>query len=301
MKSNKKKLPVSIILPTYNRLFVLKKMLPEYLALPVEEVIVVNDASNDGTMDYLDSITNNRLKVVHHKIRKYLPAARNSGINIASQPYILMGEDDVIMNEDYVETLFREIKEFKADIIAGRLIALEKNETTQQAFERVNNNPPPQLFYPERLSCDFSYIPEKAIKTPMIHACSLFKTEWAKNYPYCEDYRGNALREESHFYFTCLRNGAEIFFTPSAVAFHMYHDYAGGCRGNQFLYLMSSIKNTHRFLNCFWRDLKQLPEINFSRISLELHLIYNSTFNTLAHTIRTHFPRVHRFLKRKKD
>lgn len=290
--------PLSIILPTYNRLFILKDILPKYLVLPVSEVVVVNDASQDGTKEYLDDLVDEKLKVVHHVQRKCLPSARNSGIKASTQPYILMGEDDVIMDDDYVSALLQAMNKLNADIIAGRLIPMKKDETTIEADMRIRNNPSETFIFSDRLSCDFSIFPKVAIETPLIHACSLFKKEWALKYPYCEEYKGNALREESNFYFNCFKNGAKIFFTPEATAFHMYHDYAGGCRGNQLLYLYSSIVNNHRFLNNFWVDIKKATGTKANRFTMEFRLMINSVKNAIAHSMRHRAPQLHAWLKK---
>lgn len=92
------KLPeVSVVIPTHNRLALLRThALPSALAQEdVDlEVIVVDDASSDGTRDELSKIVDSRLSVVRQETNRGVAAARNAGIRVARGEWLAFLDDD---------------------------------------------------------------------------------------------------------------------------------------------------------------------------------------------------------------
>lgn len=99
----------SVVIPTYNRLPVLKKCLAalERQTCPVTdfEVIVVNDGSADGTGDFLKEYqAQTRLNFTCLSQANAGPAAaRNAGIRRAAGHIIILIGDDIIAEPDLVE------------------------------------------------------------------------------------------------------------------------------------------------------------------------------------------------------
>lgn len=86
---------IDVVIPTYNRLWALKKSIPFYLSQrEVKSVIVVNDGSTDGTRAWLGKYCKNepRLKSITHEKNRGLPTARNTGADFseASMIFFLM-------------------------------------------------------------------------------------------------------------------------------------------------------------------------------------------------------------------
>ncbi|HAV64935.1 MAG TPA: hypothetical protein DCY13_21510, partial [Verrucomicrobiales bacterium] len=75
---------VSVVLPTFNHLALLPQSIASILAQTFEdfELVIVNDGSTDGTREYLDSLNDPRIRVIHQNNRR-LPAALNAGFAIA--------------------------------------------------------------------------------------------------------------------------------------------------------------------------------------------------------------------------
>ncbi|MFT9014821.1 MAG: glycosyltransferase [Acetobacter sp.] len=59
---------VAAVIVTYNRLAKLKTTIERTLALPFCSIIVVNNASTDGTGPYLESLADPRLRIVHEPV-----------------------------------------------------------------------------------------------------------------------------------------------------------------------------------------------------------------------------------------
>jgi len=75
---------ISVVLPTYNHLKFLPKAVESVLAQTYDdfELIIVNDGSADGTREYLDSLQDRRIRVIHQE-NKRLPEALNTGFRAA--------------------------------------------------------------------------------------------------------------------------------------------------------------------------------------------------------------------------
>ena len=88
---------VSVIIPTYNRLPMLKEAMESVLAQDFEdlELIVVDDGSTDGTADEIIRF-GGRVKLLRHQENRGVSAARNSGILHARGKYIgFLDSDDL--------------------------------------------------------------------------------------------------------------------------------------------------------------------------------------------------------------
>jgi glycosyltransferase involved in cell wall biosynthesis len=94
---------VSVVIPTRNRAELLTThALPSALAQrDVDvEVVVVDDGSDDDGRRALDSLTDPRVRVVHHPMREGQSRARNSGIEAARGEWIAFLDDDDLWAPD---------------------------------------------------------------------------------------------------------------------------------------------------------------------------------------------------------
>ncbi|BHH82704.1 glycosyltransferase family 2 protein [Desulforhopalus sp. 52FAK] len=103
-------LPISVVLPTYNRKETLELLLPllERQSLPLDqfEVIVSDDGSTDGTQEFLtlySEKTVNNLKIVLAEENGGPAKARNSALHVASGAIVIIIGDDIEIDEDFVE------------------------------------------------------------------------------------------------------------------------------------------------------------------------------------------------------
>src|SRR4051794_9876299 len=89
---------VSIYIPTRNRRLLVERALQSVIQQTHNdlEIIVVNDASTDDTLFYLDSLRaiEPRLTIIHSDKPKGAPAARNRAIKIAGGQFITGLDDD---------------------------------------------------------------------------------------------------------------------------------------------------------------------------------------------------------------
>ena len=89
---------ISIAIITHNRLHLLRRCVDDVVRRASEktqEVVIWNNGSTDGTKEYLDSLDDERFRIVHHP--------ENIGVNayahafaLTGQPYLIELDDDVI-------------------------------------------------------------------------------------------------------------------------------------------------------------------------------------------------------------
>lgn len=103
---------VSVVIPTYNRQLKLKRALDSVLDQTFKdiEVIVVDNASQDGTQALVKSIQDPRIRYIKHEINKGGPAARNTGIKSAKASLIALLDDD---DEWFPTKLAKQVEKFK--------------------------------------------------------------------------------------------------------------------------------------------------------------------------------------------
>ena len=87
---------VSVIIPVYNREKTIRYCLDSILAQSFQaiEIVVVDDASTDGTVDIVQQIEDNRVRCVRQPQNSGAQAARNRGIREAKGEWIAFQDSD---------------------------------------------------------------------------------------------------------------------------------------------------------------------------------------------------------------
>ena len=100
---------VSVIVPVYNVEKYVERCIRSLLrqSYPNYEIILIDDCSPDRSGSICDEFneTESLIKVIHHKERGGLSAARNSGIKAASGEYITFVDSDDFVTEDFLSRL----------------------------------------------------------------------------------------------------------------------------------------------------------------------------------------------------
>ncbi len=96
---------VSIIVPTYNCENFVKKTIDSILKQTYQnfEIIVIDDCSTDGTVEYIKSIKDDRIVVLINEKRSGAAFSRNRGIAAASGDYIAFLDGDDIWHKTKLE------------------------------------------------------------------------------------------------------------------------------------------------------------------------------------------------------
>lgn len=118
-KNQFKDLLISIIIPVYNREFTVGRAIQSVLNQTYSnfELIIVDDASTDGTAEIINSFQDSRIRFFQLKKNQGAPAARNFGINQANGEWIAFQDSDDVWLPDKLEKQIEIIKKLKKPCI----------------------------------------------------------------------------------------------------------------------------------------------------------------------------------------
>lgn len=111
---------ISVICPVHNR----KRLIGETLAslsrqtLPPHEIIVVDDASDDGTPDEIAANWPS-VRLIRSDRNRGPGAARNLGLAAATGTHVIFFDSDDLATDDYIAARAEVAREAKADIVYG--------------------------------------------------------------------------------------------------------------------------------------------------------------------------------------
>lgn len=214
---------VSVVMPTFNRVDMLRRVLPSYLrSEAVGELIVVDDASTDETGQLIQQLASDepRLRYLRNERNSGLPTSRNRGALEAGGEWVLETEDDLMLGERCLEILLEHAQKTQADIIAGRRIWMRLGETQETALARADQDRRPPL--DERLLDINSHaVTPDDIEVPLLNATMLIRRMIFDELQYSMNYAGSSSwREESDFQLCAAEKGYRIVFCPHAVSYH---------------------------------------------------------------------------------
>ncbi|MBM3814691.1 MAG: glycosyltransferase family 2 protein [Acidimicrobiia bacterium] len=120
---------VSVTVVTYNSGRFIRRCLESVLAqqYPAVEIIVVDNASTDGTTDILEQFED-RCQIVYNQENIGFAAAQNQAIRLSSGEWVLTLNPDVLLLADFIGSLMAaSTVDKKAGTICGKLLAIPSN------------------------------------------------------------------------------------------------------------------------------------------------------------------------------
>ena len=98
---------ISVLIPVYNAEKYLNKCIQSVISQSLKniEIIIINDGSNDSSLEIIKSFKDERIKLFNKKNSGY-GASLNLAINKAQGEYISILEADDFMHENMLETLY---------------------------------------------------------------------------------------------------------------------------------------------------------------------------------------------------
>lgn len=110
---------IDVILPTFNRCYILWKAINSVLAqdFPYFKLIIVDDGSTDDTKKLIKQFVDPRIIFISRS-HKGVSAARNFGIKIGNSPYIAYIDSDNIWQSNYLSTMVNALNNNKNAVLA---------------------------------------------------------------------------------------------------------------------------------------------------------------------------------------
>lgn len=107
---------VSVILPTYNRAYILKKSIQSVLEQSYEnlELIIVDDGSTDETVSLVESMRDERIRFVQITQNQGAAGARNYGLQYVTGDYVAFEDSDDFWRPDKLRLQVEELQKKQA-------------------------------------------------------------------------------------------------------------------------------------------------------------------------------------------
>ncbi len=112
---------LSVIIPVYNEVNTLQKILEKIEAVDLDkEIILVDDSSSDGSTELLQELEEKQnYKVVYHKENRGKGAALRSGFEHATGDYVIVQDADLEYDPQEYHLLIKEVQEGNAKVVYG--------------------------------------------------------------------------------------------------------------------------------------------------------------------------------------
>ncbi len=129
---------LSIIVPVYNEERTLKTILEKIkktrLKNVKKEIIIVDDASTDGTKKILENIKDKSIKIIRHKKNMGKGYAIRTALNSITGDIILIQDADLEYDPNDYAKLIKPIIEKKVDVVYGSRILNQKSKYSRFAY-----------------------------------------------------------------------------------------------------------------------------------------------------------------------
>ena len=113
---------LSVVMPVYNEAATVADVIKVVLSQrPVQQLVIVDDASTDGTWDKLQTATNgdSRVTLVRHEKNQGKGAALRTGFTKAAAPIVMIQDADLEYDPTEYHRLLAPILADKADVVFG--------------------------------------------------------------------------------------------------------------------------------------------------------------------------------------
>lgn len=245
---------ITVVVPTYNRLPLLRQAIQMYLSHDeVKEIIVVIDGCQDGTLEYLieASAADDRIRYTDNDTNRGLVYSRNRGLSLVNSEYTYVGEDDLTLSDGFFTTLLAHLRETGADIISARNIFMWQSESIPEAIARTDRISGPainrrMITVQVGMPADDDRI-QPMLPAPMLGRTEVFrKIGWDENIP-----RGSAWREESDLQLEAWKSGYKLVYCPHTISFNVMtdNDRTGSHALSGFGRIRSIVRNNWYFIH----------------------------------------------------
>src|SRR2546430_2813404 len=111
---------LSVLIPVFNEATTIVAVVERVQAVGLDqEIVLVNDASSDGTAAIVDKLASTRLKVIHHPINNGKGAAIRTALEAASGDVIVIQDADFEYDPQDLPHLMAPIAAGNADVVYG--------------------------------------------------------------------------------------------------------------------------------------------------------------------------------------
>lgn len=257
---------VSVIIPVYNSEKYIKSAIESVLKQTLEdfEIVIVDDASTDNTVDVITSIEDSRIRLFKNLKNKGPAYSRNKAIKEARGKWIAFLDSDDWWEEKRLDVLVRLAENHKVDMICDDLYLIYDGDKKPWTTELTNKK--------LKLTSDTYLSPQMVVENgagmqPLIKKDFLLNNslEFDENLYYGEDYK---------LYLECLVNGAELLLHPKPM--YYYRTRKGSLVKDKLKLLNQTRETTRELLKTpkFDRNIELINALKKRQRGIEESLSY---------------------------
>lgn len=134
----------TIIVTSYNQLDLLKKTLESVFEQTYKdfELIIADDSSNDGTVEWLKTLDDKRIKLQLNPNNLGIPLNRNMALSNSTGKFVAILDGDDTFNKNYLKESFEILNKSKSDILISNISLIdEKGDIKLNKKLKNNLNP----------------------------------------------------------------------------------------------------------------------------------------------------------------
>lgn len=136
---------ISVIIATYRGKPFMKRCVESVLGQTFTdfELIIVDDASDDGTWEYLQEKygANQKVRLIRQSQNSGVSAARNTGLKAARGEYLALIDHDDFMDPRYLEVLYDTAKKYDTDYVLCGVRNVYPDGTIQTLYSAAHDLP----------------------------------------------------------------------------------------------------------------------------------------------------------------
>ena len=111
---------LALVMPAYNEQATILASVERVLEQPfVAELIIVNDASTDRTLELVETLSDPRVRILSHPVNQGKGAALRTGIAAATADYVGIQDADLEYDPADLARLLEPLLQGKADVVFG--------------------------------------------------------------------------------------------------------------------------------------------------------------------------------------
>lgn len=131
---------LSVVMPCFNEASTISTVLSRVLASPyVDEVIVVDDCSSDGSIQKVRDLDDHRVRLLCQPVNLGKGAAVRRGFSEATSPYVVIQDADLEYDPADFAQLLRPLLDGQADVVYGSRFAFGRPRRVLYFWHSVGN------------------------------------------------------------------------------------------------------------------------------------------------------------------
>ncbi len=205
----KQSLPISVVVPCFNRLEGLDDLLTSFREAQFScELIVIDDGSNDDIGSVIKRFSDLDIQFYQNQINHGPAFSRNRGISLASHSLVAFTDDDCKVAQDWLIILYEAIKTASPKVVGvgGRILA-SHGDAYSRYFEYH------KILDPILYKGQFFYL---------VTANSIFRKEKLLEVNGFDERLRNPGGEDPGLCFKLSQKGYRFGYAPEAIVFHRF-------------------------------------------------------------------------------